>query len=183
MSIINHGVWSPYKPDPFPEGAPPSALFFRSASGMDWYAYRSVAWPIDPDTLTDTSGTLKLVVTDGYVALANTNAYSVSLGVGGVLFEAPADSGIEEKWLYDAVSGLFSAPPIPPRVVYKADIWRRASEAEAETMDAMLNSQPVRLRRMWEDAVHLQSNDELFATIEAALTSAFGSERASELLA
>lgn len=73
-------------------------------------------------------------------------------------------------------------PPPPPRIVYKADIWRRATDAEAEAMDAMLDSQPVRLRRMWTDATQLQSDDELFAVIEGALVSAFGAERAGELL-
>lgn len=73
--------------------------------------------------------------------------------------------------------------PDPVTITYKADIWRRATDAEAEIMDQMLNAQPIRMRRMWTDAVHLMSNDELFATIQAALTAAFGEARAAELLA
>ena len=73
--------------------------------------------------------------------------------------------------------------PELPRRIYKADIWRRASNAEADIMDAMLDSQPARLRRMWADAQYLQSNDELYATIEATLIAQFGVPRAAELLA
>lgn len=70
-----------------------------------------------------------------------------------------------------------------PRVIYKADIWRRATDDEAVTMDTMLNSQSVRLRRMWADAVNLSEDDELFPVIHAALAAEFGEERAEELLA
>jgi len=88
------------------------------------------------------------------------------------------------RWHDGAVIPFDPPPPQPqPRIIYKADIWRRASNAEADTMDAMLDSQPARLRRMWADAQYLQSDDELYATIEAALTAQFGATRAAELLA
>lgn len=85
------------------------------------------------------------------------------------------------RWIDGAVVHV-SLPPAP-RQIYKADIWRRATNAEADIMDAMLDSQPARLRRMWADAQYLQSDDELYATIEAALIGQFGATRAAELLA
>jgi len=73
-------------------------------------------------------------------------------------------------------------PNWPPRT-YKADIWRRASEAEAEAIDAMLAAQPVRLRRLWEDSEYLAHTDELWSLVRSAATHAFGQTRADELLA
>jgi hypothetical protein len=38
--IIDHGKWLPYTPDPYPQGAPPNALFARRESdSLDWYEH------------------------------------------------------------------------------------------------------------------------------------------------
>lgn len=111
---------------------------------------------------------------------------------GWIPFTASPDDPEEHgRAIYEAAWSMGPSPYVAPattsavlpRIVYKADIWRRATDDEAEAMDAMLDSQPVRLRRMWADAVHLQSDDELFATIDAALIAQFGVTRAAELLA
>lgn len=40
MSIIEHGDWTRYYPNPRPEGAPPNAMFTRRDSdARDWYQY------------------------------------------------------------------------------------------------------------------------------------------------
>lgn len=67
-------------------------------------------------------------------------------------------------------------------VIFKADIWRRATDAEAATIDAALNAQPVRLRRMWQDSQTLATSDEMYPLVSAAFAQAFGSARAAELL-
>ncbi|WP_448950591.1 hypothetical protein [Labrys neptuniae] len=83
--------------------------------------------------------------------------------------------------------GWKAPPPVAPpasafTVVHKADIWRRATDAEATTIDAQLNAQSVRLRRMWQDSQTLSTMDELYPAVQAAFVSAFGAERAKELL-
>lgn len=83
----------------------------------------------------------------------------------------------------EEIAALPPPPPPPPRRIAKADIWRRATDAEAVTLDALLSAQPVRLRRMWADAQFLSTDDGLFPTVQAALVQAFGASRAAELLA
>lgn len=74
--------------------------------------------------------------------------------------------------------------PEPPALtkLYKADIWRRATDTEAEVIDGMLMSQPARLRRLWSDATFLSTTDELFTMIHAAAVQVFGEARANVLL-
>lgn len=82
----------------------------------------------------------------------------------------------------------FSAPPLseqeaPPARIAKNAIWERASEHEAEVMEALLAQQHIRIRRIYEGATHISADHELFVLLSAALVQAFGSERAAELLA
>ncbi|UXN74519.1 hypothetical protein N8D56_05095 [Devosia sp. A8/3-2] len=67
--------------------------------------------------------------------------------------------------------------------ISKDAIWRRATDAEAELMEQTLAAQPVRIRRIYEGATHIQSGDELFGLLETAMTALFGPSRAAELLA
>lgn len=83
----------------------------------------------------------------------------------------------------EEIAALPPPPPLPPRRIAKADIWRRVTDAEAVSLDALLNAQPVRLRRMWEDAQYLSTDDELYPQVEAALVGLFGASRTAELLA
>ena len=71
----------------------------------------------------------------------------------------------------------------------KSDIWRRATDAEAETIDALLRDpppdlgmSPVKLRRLWDDATSIDHTDPLFETIRAIAVQHFGEERADALL-
>lgn len=77
-----------------------------------------------------------------------------------------------------------ASPPAPIRYqIAKADIWRRATDAEADAMDAALNAAPVRLRRTYSAAQYIDSGDEWFPELEAGIAAAVGPERAAELLA
>lgn len=79
----------------------------------------------------------------------------------------------------------FVTPPsaLPAKtIIYKADIWRLATDAEAATIDAALNAQPVRLRRMWQDSQTLATTDEMYPMVKAAFEQAFGADRAAVLL-
>ena len=76
-----------------------------------------------------------------------------------------------------------------PPSTSKADIWRRATDAEAETIDALLRDpppdlgmSPVKLRRLWDDATSIDHTEPLFETIRAIAVQHFGEERADALL-
>lgn len=123
---------------------------------------------------------MKLYCREGVVLASHDESQEVPSSIYGedvVILLAPAG--------YDLVVGgevPAGAEPAPVKI-YKADIWRRSTDVEAEVIDAALSSQPVRLRNLFRDAAFLSSDDELFEPLRAAFVSAFGAARASELLA
>lgn len=76
-------------------------------------------------------------------------------------------------------------PPAPEPVIflYRADLYRRCTDDEADAIDAELAKQPTRLRRIFESAVTFRSDDDLWSTLHAAAVKLFGDKRAAELLA
>lgn len=68
-------------------------------------------------------------------------------------------------------------------MTYKADIWRRATDTEAETVIAILAQQSTRLQRLFEDAQYLDPTDADYPTLRAGFVQAFGDARSAELLA
>lgn len=68
-------------------------------------------------------------------------------------------------------------------VLYPADLWRRASDEEAVAIDEAMQTQPLRLRRIFQNAQTFQSNDELWPLLFAAAVDLFGDARARQLLA
>lgn len=104
---------------------------------------------------------------------------------------AQSDPGWEhsEEIFARVVAGEFGpvAPYQPPNLpvktkLFKADVWRRCTDSEAALLDAALSAQPVRLRRMWDDATFISSTDELYSTLKAGITAIIGAKRAGELL-
>lgn len=81
--------------------------------------------------------------------------------------------------------GAYEPPEVivPPAKTYKADIWRRATDAEAETIVAVLSQQSVRKQRLFNDATILDHADPEFTELKAGFVQAFGQARADELLA
>lgn len=89
--------------------------------------------------------------------------------------------GERPGWEVDYVD---APPPAPLRYqIAKADIWRRATDAEADAMDAALNAAPPRLRRIYSAAQYIDSGDEWFGELRAGIAAAVGETRAAELLA
>ena len=91
-------------------------------------------------------------------------------------------------WTY--ANGKFVAPtppvievPDPVTIVYKGDLWRRATDVEAEAIIAALDAQPKRRQRLFNDVLALRSDDELWPLLMGAATQLFGAARAAELLA
>lgn len=74
-------------------------------------------------------------------------------------------------------------PPPPPKTrIAKDMIWRRATDDEAAQMQAALASQPLRLQQIYDGASWIETTDELFGVMNAALTQLFGADRAAQLL-
>lgn len=78
-------------------------------------------------------------------------------------------------------------PPAPPMrgIVWKTDIWRRATDEEAEAMDAALAAAPAKLRRLYNDAQYIEHSADEFPLLRAGIIAALGGNeaRADELLA
>ncbi|RYD65429.1 MAG: hypothetical protein EOP83_07410 [Verrucomicrobiaceae bacterium] len=90
--------------------------------------------------------------------------------------------------VYDSVTKTLSpapvvVPPVVPVTTNKADIWRRATDEEAEQIVAVLNQQTIRKQRLFNDAQYIDHADAEWADLFAAFTQAFGEDRANELLA
>ena len=66
---------------------------------------------------------------------------------------------------------------------YKADIWRRATDEEAVTLDAALKAAPLRLQRLFDGATRLVHDDPDFGSLKVGIAQAVGQARADELLA
>ena len=77
-------------------------------------------------------------------------------------------------------------PPIPEPIVltkiFKSDIWRKATDAEAVTIKAGLLQQPVRLQELWQSVSYISTTDELYTALRAGFVAAFGETRTNELL-
>lgn len=72
--------------------------------------------------------------------------------------------------------------PIRLKRLHKAELWRRLTDAEAESLDAMLAASPVRLRRIFESASYIDQDDADFPTLRAGIVSALGEVRANQIL-
>ena len=88
------------------------------------------------------------------------------------------------RWV-DGTVVAFEPPAPPPTPVYiqKVDIWRRATDAEAEKLVALLGQQSIRLQRMFSDATVISSADEMWPTLLGGITQLLGADRAKALLA
>lgn len=89
---------------------------------------------------------------------------------------------LTERW---QIVALPPAPPVAPSpvVLYPADLWRRTTNAEAEAIDAAMEAQPLRIRRLFDAAQTYQSDDPLWPLLTGAAVNLFGAARAAELLA
>lgn len=101
---------------------------------------------------------------------------------GGVNFERLEDHG-------DSVTIRVLSDNWPPRT-YKADIWHRMTDSEAEAVDQALSAppgqsgvHPVKLRRLWEDSMYINHEGELFGVLMDIAKDILGEERALEVLA
>jgi hypothetical protein len=73
--------------------------------------------------------------------------------------------------------------PEPVVVLYRADLYRRCTDDEADKIDAALAKQPTRIRRIFESAVAFRSDDDFWPTLRDTAVGLFKDKRADELLA
>lgn len=71
----------------------------------------------------------------------------------------------------------------PVRRVYPADLWRRCTDAEADLIAAQVATMPNREQQIFNRAAFYDYADPDFATLQALMISAFGADRAAEILA
>lgn len=99
------------------------------------------------------------------------------------------DDTVGIGWSY--ANGKFTPPIVPdpgpqPPAAYrisKADIFRRATEDEADKLRALLSQVSVRMQEIYYGAPYVSTGDELYQTLHDAIEAELGSARANELLA
>ncbi|QIG77997.1 hypothetical protein EVB74_049 [Rhizobium phage RHph_Y3_56_1] len=101
------------------------------------------------------------------------------------LFEQPQDGRAEEFLPDDAAEVVaFVNPPISAAyTIGKSTPWRRMSDDEVADVDAAMQAAPLKQRRLYEAASYIGTEDELFDTLKAVLSTVLSPGRADELLA
>lgn len=123
------------------------------------------------------------IISAQYANENNTAAVIRTEEAGAVLL---SEKDTPDEWAAMLAWGTpdaFDPPEIPSAITYKADIWRRATDGEAETIVAVLGQQSIRKQRLFNDATVLNHADPEFAELKAGFVQAFGPARADELLA
>lgn len=191
-NIVNHGNWLPYTRDAVlsPEGFPlvPSGTIFckRESDGVDWYDFsRAEGSFAEGSVLVACLNTNLGYITQAVYANPQTMfpQNCMLIEVQGWEGEKPHNTfGLK---VFDPEAGTFSDIPVPvqPVVTYKKDIWLRATDEEAETIEQVLSQQTTRKQRIFNEATYLDHADPLFAELLAGFVTAFGTERAGQLLA
>ena len=95
-----------------------------------------------------------------------------------IVVEMAADAALETEQTMQFEPVISDVTSVMP-----ADLWRRATDDEAEAIEAAMQSQPLRLRRIFQTATSYRSDDELWPLLLGVATELFGSERAEQLLA
>lgn len=107
---------------------------------------------------------------------------------GSIEISKAAWADLSENQAYRRWNGSrvvnYTPPAITPKLsTAKADIWRRATDAEAVKIAAGLDALPLRKRRIYDDATYLDHSDPLFDELVTGFIQAFGEARTSVLLA
>lgn len=189
LILIEHGDFLPSTaPDTLDISKVPSGTIFcrRVQDGADWYAlahggeFAAVAVLATASDQGDGTFRLQAVVTDPQRLFPQNSRLLEISGYKGTDPQADLSGQI-----YDPSTKTLSPAPVPvvQVVTAKADIWRRATDAEAETIVEVLGRQTVRKQRLFADAQYIDHSDPLFADLLAGFVAAFGQTRTDEILA
>ncbi|MCP1558397.1 UNVERIFIED_ORG: hypothetical protein M2438_002481 [Methylobacterium sp. SuP10 SLI 274] len=191
-TIIDHGTWVPYTREAVvsPEGFPlvPAGTMFcrRESDGADWYDFSRAQ-----DSFAAGSILIACLKTDiGWVTQGVFADFGRMFPQNQMLIELQGWEGEKPHnefgmKIYDPVAQTFTdiSVPAPQVIVFKKDIWVRATDAEADTIETVLSQQTTRKQRIFNEATYLDHADPFFAELKAGFIEAFGEERAGELLA
>ncbi|CAO4176072.1 hypothetical protein [Methylorubrum populi] len=191
-NIVDHGNWLPYTRDAVlsEEGFPlvPAGTIFckRESDDVDWYDFSRAK-----GSFAEGSVLVACLKTDlGYITQAVYTDPQRMFPQNCMLIEVQGWEGEKPHntfslKVYDPEAGTFSEIPVPvqPVITYKKDIWVRATDEEADTIEHVLAQQTTRKQRIFNEATYLDHADPLFAELLAGFVTAFGTERAGQLLA
>lgn len=191
-TIVNHGSWLPYTQDAVlsPEGHPlvPAGTVFcrRESDGVDWYDFSRTE-----GSFAEGSVLIACLKTElGYITQGVFTDPQRMFPQNQMLIEVQGWEGEKPHnefglRVFDPEALTFSEIPVPvqPVITYKKDIWLRATDGEAETIEQVLAQQTTRKQRIYAEAQYLDHTDPLFAELLTGFVTAFGEERAGQLLA
>lgn len=191
-TIIDHGFWQPYTQDAVlsPEGHPlvPAGTIFckRESDDTDWYEFSRAEGSFAAGSIL-----VACLKTDiGWVTQGVFADFGRMFPQNQMLIEIQGWEGEKPHnvfggKIFDPVAQTFAEIPAPvvPVITSKKDIWVRATDAEADTIETVLSQQTTRKQRIFSEAQYLDHSDPFFAELKAGFVEAFGKERAGELLA
>lgn len=128
-------------------------------------------------------------------ALSSPEEEGVYLIPGGCVVKKPPE--VEEGYLakYNWETDSWNIVEIPKHeepkpeelkpltLLYKTTLWSRLTEEEAATLDTVLTSQSVRLRRIYDSAQYIDQKDPNYSLLKDGIVAVLGEERAEEVLA
>lgn len=85
-----------------------------------------------------------------------------------------------QRWVNGAWTEYVPPPPI--YVIYGDDFWGRVTDEEGEAIDAVFQTKPLRIRKLWNLATQFRSDNELWPLLVAAVESECTPERAAIIL-
>ena len=84
----------------------------------------------------------------------------------------------------NAIEPYVPGPEAPTVISIPAvTLWERMTEAEGEQVEAVMQTQPFRIRQIFTTAQTYRSDHELWPLLQQVASELFGAQRASELLA
>lgn len=179
----SRGVWESYTPEIIPFGMPENTLFWRRQNdGADFYEWTRLFYEINRGV--DSSETIKVAATNGVASCVSSDVSMLSLPPQFELIELDEDE--EAPGLgWSIVDGVFAPPVInaPVPFVYQVDFWSRMTDEEAQAVKHEMESQPFRLRRIFESAGSYREDHELWPLLSGLANALFGENRAKEILA
>jgi hypothetical protein len=105
------------------------------------------------------------------------------------MYVAALDGDFDYEWvktnvgLANILPYVAPAAPVTRSVTFKSSLWRRCTDAEADTLVYMLSQQSNRFQRLFTDVTRLEHDSPEFALLQGGIAQAFGPARAAELLA
>ena len=84
----------------------------------------------------------------------------------------------------NAIEPYAPEPEVPAVISIPAvTLWERMTEAEGEQVEAVMQTQPFRIRQIFTTAQTYRSDHELWPLLQQIANELFGAQRADELLA